>query len=497
MRKLLRAFAGAGIAAAMVVLTGPAASAAVDTNRQPQVLIGVGSDTTYELMNDLDQVYNESPGCAIIPTSGTFTNFGQKCLTPGTLSYAINYSDLIETENLYHDMVTEAAPVGSGNGTTVLTESLKGTAGATLGADFNRRSSSTTTSTIGTAPYDFKLYETGYALDGLGVWVGKNNTLVYTGGTTTAKPTFLKNDLLNVWEPDGASSCFVKWSNVNGDSIGTLKVATTAFTDSNGDGIKDKNGGNIVLYATQAGSGTGNSFDAFIRGVAQSSGVAANLQGCIPPQFKNGVLGDGEHVIFENIANPICAAKTATGALVNDRAKAIFPYSIGRFTQNAGSTAGPCLGVLGKLDTDSNVGTATDRIAATAANVSNGSYAYTRTVFNYWPVPVCKVINDQGTPGDKTDDTCTTTYAAAGFGINSPSTWDQLPDRFEAILEYLHPTLGWLCKDNADHSNSPVTSQNYATIIKSTTEADGFGRLSSAPVGGSTFSGSSFCRSNS
>src|SRR5262245_33345433 len=119
-RNAVRVGLGAAIAAVMVALTGPGAMAAVDTARQPQMIVGVGSDTTFELMNDIDQVYNQSPGCAIIPT-GSFTNsdVGQLCKDPGLLAYSSDYADLIQTENLYHDMIVEAAPVGSGSGTTV------------------------------------------------------------------------------------------------------------------------------------------------------------------------------------------------------------------------------------------------------------------------------------------------------------------------------------------------------------------------------------------
>jgi len=61
MRKsVLRAVFGAGIATAMVVSMSGVASAAPDTNRVSRTIVGVGSDTTYEVMNALDQLYNQS-----------------------------------------------------------------------------------------------------------------------------------------------------------------------------------------------------------------------------------------------------------------------------------------------------------------------------------------------------------------------------------------------------------------------------------------------------
>src|SRR5262245_23063700 len=105
MRKsLIRAALGAGLATALVVsVTGPA-SAAPDTSRVSQTIVGVGSDTTYEVMNDLDQLFNESAGCAIIPSSGSFGTFKQTCIVGGALAYD---GPLIETENEYHDRAVE------------------------------------------------------------------------------------------------------------------------------------------------------------------------------------------------------------------------------------------------------------------------------------------------------------------------------------------------------------------------------------------------------
>jgi ABC-type phosphate transport system substrate-binding protein len=55
MRKLkLRALAGVGLAAALVVASSTSAMAAVDTSRLSTTIVGEGSDNTYEVMNDLD-----------------------------------------------------------------------------------------------------------------------------------------------------------------------------------------------------------------------------------------------------------------------------------------------------------------------------------------------------------------------------------------------------------------------------------------------------------
>src|SRR5580765_3310017 len=142
---LLRAILGAGVAAGRVVTMTGVASAAPDTTRVSRTVVGIGSDTTYEVMNALDQVYNQSAGCAIIPPSGgTFTTYKQTCIVGGSLSYD---GPLIETENEYHDRIVEAYPVGSGKGATALfqytNDNTKG-----LAADFSRSSSKRTLTSV-------------------------------------------------------------------------------------------------------------------------------------------------------------------------------------------------------------------------------------------------------------------------------------------------------------------------------------------------------------
>ena len=84
LRKMLRVLMGASVAGALVVSASTPAGATASTTRVSTTIIGVGSDTTFEVMNDLDQLYNESPGCAILPAPPTaFANYQQKCITGG------------------------------------------------------------------------------------------------------------------------------------------------------------------------------------------------------------------------------------------------------------------------------------------------------------------------------------------------------------------------------------------------------------------------------
>jgi len=195
---MLRAILGAGVAAGLVVTMSGVASAAPDTSRVSRTVVGIGSDTTYEVMNALDQVYNQSAGCAIIPTSGvTFTTYKQTCIAGGALSYD---GALIETENEYHDRIVEAYPVGSGNGATALFQYVDGGSSVALPADFSRSSSKRTL----TAESGMTQFESAYARDGISYWLGKTNTNVTqnTGGTLPT-PNITSADLKAVFLGDG------------------------------------------------------------------------------------------------------------------------------------------------------------------------------------------------------------------------------------------------------------------------------------------------------
>ena len=195
---MLRAILGAGVAAGLVVTMSGVASAAPDPNRRSQTIVGIGSDTTYEVMNALDQVYNQSAGCAIIPASGgSFTTYKQTCIDGGSLAYD---GPLIETENEYHDRIVEAYPIGSGNGATALFQYVDGGSSVALPADFSRSSSKRTL----TAESGMTQFESAYARDGISYWLGKTNNLVTRNGSgKLPTPNITSADLKTVFLGDG------------------------------------------------------------------------------------------------------------------------------------------------------------------------------------------------------------------------------------------------------------------------------------------------------
>ena len=441
---MLRAILGAGVAAGLVVTMSGVASAAPDTSRRSQTVVGIGSDTTYEAMNALDQVYNQSAGCAIIPASGgTFTTYKQTCIVGGSLAYD---GALIETENEYHDRISEAYPIGSGNGATALFQFVDGGSGVALPADFSRSSSKRTL----TAEAGMTQYESAYARDGISYWVGRTNNNV-TRDSTGKKPTpnitsaELKTVFLGDGNPNSSNhGCAVNWAKqANGTPIGNV--------DSVGNATGNPGTGNIVVYATQTGSGTGKDFANFL----QAGKVAADLQNCIDPNFTDGT-GE-QHVIFENNATPICGD--------GHRGDAIFPYSFARFTQNDGSK-GTCGGVLGAIDSKRPT------ITNIATLASSGGFPFGRYVYNYFYIP---------NTVDPTD----------------PTTWSN-DLQSQALLSYLDAKNGWLCKQT--HANDPFPGANfglnYRTIIENTLKANGFAPLGLDTTGSPYGIAQSYCRTN-
>ncbi|MDP9242105.1 MAG: substrate-binding domain-containing protein [Actinomycetota bacterium] len=272
-RKFLGALPVALAAFALVASIGSPAGAA--TARRAVPIRGVGSDTTYGMMQKLDDLYNGSPGCNVL---GTPQVFNGRC-----------YADLPTTthkENYFHDVASEAYPLGSSNGVTQLCS--QGQSGV-LPADYARSSR---------GPRDTDcagLRFVGYSRDGISWWTSASNT--------DAPANLTQAQLKLIFTGNGnTSNCATNWSDVGGTS------------------------GPITVYTPQLGSGTRSTFDGFVGGDSSA---------CIPAAFKDG--GGDDHVIFENNAGPIIAN--------GDASSAIFPYSFGRFVQSGGEG-----GTLGKVD---------------------------------------------------------------------------------------------------------------------------------------------------
>lgn len=133
-RQKLTAGLLAGIAAlsafAPTTHADPPAGSGWDLN--PDVVVGGGSDTTWLVSLRLEQLYNASPGCAVV-TSGTSVNKGKCSDTTATATGPT-------TANYDHDLFVSAAPTGSGAGKGALS-GLSGQTQYNPAIDYARSSS--------------------------------------------------------------------------------------------------------------------------------------------------------------------------------------------------------------------------------------------------------------------------------------------------------------------------------------------------------------------
>jgi hypothetical protein len=307
-------------------------------------------------------------------------------------------------------------------------------AGTALAADYSRASSKRTFAAL---PGQTNI-GVAYARNGLGWWLGRNNVLVAhtkTGPATNASIGQLKN----VFVGNASGQCLTRFSN----------KPKSAFASTLG----APGTGNVAPFATQIGSGSGKDFLTKIDPSTTYSDASA-LQNCIPAKFKDGDLTNGEHVIQENFAGPIC---NQSGTLKSWQNRAVFPYAFGRFVQNRGATSG-CAGRLQRVN-----GIAPS-IATIQVVTGPTAYPLTGYVYNY-------------------------TYVPTGQDVTNPATW---AGNTQSVLGYIDPIHGWLCKPA--HARDPFTGVSYRTEIANTLKAAGFAPLTLGPVGGSTWTGSSFCR---
>jgi len=395
--KLKRYVSALGVAGLSVgAMASSLAPAHADTNQLVNKIIGVGSDTTYELMADVDDVYNRSEGCNVAVTSGTQPTNNQ-CIRPnGTAWQLSDFTPNMLLGDADHDIAYSLYPVGSSNG-------IK-----TLDAD-NRTGSQ--------------------ALAG----VAKNNYARSSRarrpppGPPTPDPTTLRFTAI------GREN--LPWSVFEAQGLPTnLTVAqvTNIYRGCNLDG-----GGNpidpgtwinnwnevggpnrpIVLYTAQAGSGTRSQWDTFMGGSSDK---------CIPLANKPGG-GGPSHVIFENAPAPIINNGDVAGAM--------FYYSQGRFTENSESTKTPPRMFLGDVN----------GIAPTLANAADGSFPFSRFIWNVWR----------------------RTYSVNNI---SNSTMDYIGVKNDG-------TPGFLCRPGTTSGTNPLTGKKYSAEISDVFAAHGFARL--------------------
>lgn len=456
-----RLYAVLGIVGVLTAMSVAPAGAA--PNNTIEFIRGYGSDTTYGLMQQLDNAFNGSTGCANFANSGRAdgltSNPDGSCTPPQTIASQRG------PENWDHDVAISMYPVGSGNGIVTLdkfatVDSCGGTAGqpypsGSCGyAAFEYARSSRARGGSDSANLRF----VAYAKDAI-PWVDwRTGTAAETSGPAAGVSNLSTTQLANIF----VNCTLTSWSAAAaGQNVGTGTGADR-----------------IIVWAAQDGSGTRKQYDTFVGGTSKN---------CVDAAYKDGNTTNGERVIFENDASPIVNCATYAGGSCdatdgnNTYLSSMFYFSTGPYAQTPLDAAhgnqhgnGADLGSIGT-------------VAPTSPNIETNAYPFSRLLFNVYR----------------------NTYAANNIPVPA--------------LDYVGEK-GWICKGSVNgsglpdavatsgdtdtrggHITDPLTGRNYATEITGDIEAtvaypfdgliknQGFVPLPFGAIGGSV-TGNSHCR---
>jgi hypothetical protein len=293
------------------------------------LIIGSGSQTTYDVMNQLGTIFEESPGCDL-----TNTTVNQLALQCSTANGSSSVSDVAGTSggeaglpvgdvNPLDDYYANAPGTGSGNGrsqaistTPVL---LGGPAGiGAFNTSFARSSSYSSNS---------ELNYVGYATDGVS-WVSE----AQVAGTPTAHADVVdisKSNLQAIWE--GTLGC---------NTDGTADTAQGGANDGTfvtmdwrclqlASGVTEGGSADpIDCYTTQTASGTYSTWQGFI-------GFTKNVNPPCSSAANEG--GDPSDPNVTTDHNNLTENQMAVVDHASDAANAIYFFSYGKFVQTCTS----------------------------------------------------------------------------------------------------------------------------------------------------------------
>ena len=517
-RRLVVALAAACVAAGVV---GPQARAN-NPDLAVQFIRGQGSDSTYDVMQKLDFLYNNSVGC---DTAGSNKPLNSTCATPQP-------AGIPTTENYDHDIAISFNPVGSGTGIKILDQF--GQPGVTR-IDYAR--SSRVRKGVppggGTDP-EANLDFVAYAQDGL-TWgtfrTGPNDTVPCASSGAGASMQCSPTKGINPG-PDHvfgtADDIAYDINNLSQAQLQSIFVAPCATTfwdqiNSNAPHVP------INPWTLQTGSGTRTSFDGFL------TASGSHSVDCLPGTASDGDLANGERVIFENNPTPIVNCATPAGnytptadsssgtftiplasankGFVNDQqvvakngtgtlpggltdgttyfvVSAVAPGSSTPGTFKLSATQGGAAIALTNNGTGSfTVGAPSCNAATVQIGTTDGTtpnmvtfpgkllaiFPMSYSAFFGWPAPPgtekakgLDLGSIDGKPVSNADGT---------LNANGPNAFPWLRNFFNvyrksyatsnvpgATYDYISEE-GWICRENAFHATDPKTGVNYADEI--------------------------------
>ena len=403
----------AGAVLAAMTISGPAGAST--TPAKNHVILGSGSSTTYDMMQGLDTLFNDSLGCYMTqPSTDTQTlNFSCASDNEG------NQVGAGYTENPVNDVAAEEPALGSSGGINQIEyggtgndgkPGVGGTADPTAVVNYARSSRQFKTS-------DYPgLNFVAYATDGVS-WLTFPKV-----GTVSSPSSNVKNltiaQLKDIW-----MGTTTNWDKVGGKNA-TICVYTAQLSS-----------GTESTWATALGFTSPTTLNAYVTGLT-------SLSGCKVP---TGQTYATSHTIFENEGQDIVEN--------GDEANAIFFFSYGKYQvecQIAPKTNQCANGVavstrLGEID----------GIAPTVTTILCGTgctqqFPVTRDLFNV--------------------------YSNGSFS-SSVSAQFGFPAASAATINYVSE-IGFLCKGQLDTGNKevidPSTGTWYHTEIDSVISASGF-----------------------
>jgi ABC-type phosphate transport system substrate-binding protein len=420
-----------------VSLLAPAAHAATDvpfTDDNRTNVVTAGSDTTYFLLNDLALAYNESEGCFQTAVAAPLTPSSPKqeqCLGASIPEgpSGSQQNNALKTENYDHDIVFNIFPQGSSAGRRQLCLQLGAPSGTrdprVPGVQIARSSA---------GPAE------GFQCTGANATVNGNQ--IYPAGQRVLRFIAFAKDALT----------WAKWTTTTGASTAVTNLTQVQlkgiFVDCTIINWNQVGGGNspIRVWTAIQASGSRATWDTFVGG---------NSENCIPAQFKDGNLSNGERVIREHFAPPVEEAVNDPDAA--DEGNSIFFFSTGVWSTNTGARSDSILG---------NV----NGVAPTADNIIDGSFPFSRLLYNV-------IIQSGPSP--------VASEATRRFTNSRPYVPGQ-PGNLGDPQQ-----LGWLCKPLSAHSKpigapgpgieSPFASINYGLQVKEIVEQNGFYPLTTDP----------------
>lgn len=433
-RGTLAIAAAASTAFIVVAMAVPAAATFTPTPAGNHVINGGGSNTTYQMMQSLSDLYNTAPGCQLITAASANQELDYNCAsTTGGAEdgleggYSLTYSSL----NPYNDVAWQEPALGSGNGIKELeyqgADDPTGNNGDVSTLDFARSSRAAVTS--GSADRE-GLNFVAYAQDAV-PWFHftKVGGTTANGGCATTPSSKIKT--LTTTQLAG----IYQGTTTNWDKVGGTNAPIYVFMAQSGSGTESTWAGDLALSGSYPYGGVNGGSS------ADETAVADGISG-----------GDTDFQIFENEVSDIFTANTlgnkATTPVKGIACDAIFFFSFGKFSILCpkGACAGipkaykGSVGALGEIN----------GVAANETTIDNGSFALDRELYNVY-----------------SDGSNSNLPFYQGSGV--PPITNQAVQNFVS-------TYGFLCSPSTFKDVDPLSSTGatYGSEIDSTIEAQGF-----------------------